>query len=37
MCDTDLNGDNSSLILTQLVELLLHVAEDDRARRNADT
>ena len=36
-CHTDLNRDYGSLVLTQLIQLLLHVAEDDRARRNADT
>lgn len=36
-CDTDLNGNYGSLVLTQLVQFFFHVTEDDRARRNADT
>lgn len=36
-CATDLNGNNGPLILTQLVQLFLHVAEDHSARRNTDT
>lgn len=35
-CVTDLDGDDRSLVLTELVQLLLHVAEDDGARRDAD-
>lgn len=35
--DTYLNGNNGSFILTQLVQLLLHVTEDHRSRSNTDT
>lgn len=35
--DTDLNGYDGAFILAQLVELLLHVAEDHGAGRHADT
>lgn len=35
--DTDLNGNNGSFILTQLVQLLLHATEDHRSRSNTDT
>lgn len=37
LCDTDLNCNYGSLVLTQFVQFFLHVTEDDRARRNAHT